>query len=67
MKKIISTLILLFAVTASANAAWCRAESFSAWGEGTANTVEEACNIALHQCSIYTPYNQTCYVVSSTW
>ena len=65
MKKIIAVLLLTFAVTASANAAWCRAESPSAWGAGTANTIAAACKRALYECSVRTPTHQTCYVVGS--
>ena len=65
MKKFIFAFMLMFATVTTANAAWCRAESPSAWGQGVANTVAQACKIALYQCAIRTPGNQTCYVVSS--
>ena len=64
MKKLILGM-LLFAVAGTASAAWCRAESFSAWGYGTAPSIAEACNIALYQCASRTPWNQTCVVVGS--
>lgn len=66
MKKIVYGLILAISMSTSATAfaAWCRAESPSAWGEGVAYTVDQACQIAMMNCAAMTPQWQTCYVVN---
>ncbi len=42
----------------------CRAQSPYAWGVGTHVNGNVACNIALQQCAIRTPYGSTCYVTN---
>lgn len=63
MKKIVLGVVLMLAAS-SANAAWCRAQSPFAWGEGTAQTIAQACQIALFNCAKLTPYGSMCLVVN---
>ncbi len=65
-KKIIFLAAMLAIFSTAANAgAWCKAASHSAWGVGKAHSINEACQIALYQCSIRTSHHDTCYVVNS--
>ena len=49
-------------VPTSADAAYCRADSRSAYGWGSAGTYAQARRIAMRQCVIRTPRWQTCYI-----
>ena len=64
MKGILITLLFV-ASTVTANAAWCKAESYYAWGYGTAPTIAQACQIALNYCAVNTPVGYNCYVIDS--
>ena len=65
MKRVVYGLALIIgmASSTSAMAAWCRAQSPVAWGEGVGYTVDEACYIALRQCAARTPAGYSCFVV----
>jgi hypothetical protein len=65
MKKIIAIALLSFASVATANAAYCRAESTTSYGYGTAASIRLACKRALYECAKRTSVNDTCFVVSS--
>ena len=66
-KKVIAG-VLAITLSCSAQAAWmCRAQSNVAWGEGYAFTKWDAQRIALHQCSINTPRNLSCWISSCWW
>lgn len=77
MKKLVLSLVAVSLATltptlsvpavAQTSIAHCEAKSPSAIGWASAYAMADACDRALYECSIRTPYYQTCYVTRQWW